>query len=158
MVELVDTHDSKSCDSNVMRVRVSPAAPTPNSQWHLNSYMNELIQKFFDLETTLLKPEARSSYKELNRLLANDFTEFGSSGSVYRKSDTLARLVTTTDKVVYEVSDFEAKGLSENFVLTTFKAKRIINDADIVVSLRSSLWKKTDGNWQMFFHQGTPIK
>lgn len=120
--------------------------------------MNELTQKFFDLETTLLKPEARSSYKELNRLLANDFTEFGSSGSVYRKSDTLARLVTTTDKVVYEVSDFEAKGLSENFVLTTFKAKRIINDADIVISLRSSLWKKTDGNWQMFFHQGTPIK
>ena len=69
-----------------------------------------------------------------------------------------ASLTTTTDKVVYEVSDFEAKELSENFVLTTFKTKRTINNADIVVSLRSSLWKKTGGNWQMFFHQGTPTK
>jgi hypothetical protein len=120
--------------------------------------MNELKQKFFDLETTLLQPEVRSSREELDKLLADDFMEFGSSGSVYRKSDTLASLTTTTDKVVYEVSDFEAKELSENFVLTTFKTKRTINNADIVVSLRSSLWKKTGGNWQMFFHQGTPTK
>lgn len=30
MVELVDTHDSKSCGSNPMRVRVSPAAQIKN--------------------------------------------------------------------------------------------------------------------------------
>jgi hypothetical protein len=120
--------------------------------------MNELTQQFYDLETTLLKPEVRSSREKLDELLADDFMEFGSSGSVYRKPNTLANLTTNIDKVVYEVSDFEAKELSENFVLTTFKTKRTINDNDIVVSLRSSIWKKTSGNWQMFFHQGTPIK
>ncbi len=72
--------------------------------------MNELTQQFYNLETLLLKPEVRSSREELGKLLADDFVEFGSSGSVYRKSDTLASLTTTTDKVVYEVSDFEAKG------------------------------------------------
>lgn len=120
--------------------------------------MNELTQQFYILETLLLKPEVRSSRIELDKLLADDFMEFGSSGSMYRKSDTLESLTTTTDKVVYEVSDFGAKELSEDFVLTTFKTKRTINDTDIVISLRSSIWKKTEGNWQMFFHQGTPIK
>jgi len=120
--------------------------------------MNELTQKFYNLETMLLKPEVRSSREELDKLLADDFIEFGSSGSVYRKPNTLANLTTNTDKVVYEVSDFEAKELSENFVLTTFKTKRTINDIDVVVSLRSSIWKKTDENWQIFFHQGTPTK
>jgi hypothetical protein len=120
--------------------------------------MNELTQQFYNLETTLLKPEVRSSQEELDKLLADDFMEFGSSGSVYQKSDTLKSLTTNTDKVVYEVSDFEAKELSENFVLTTFKTKRTINDTDSVVSLRSSIWKKANGNWQMFFHQGTPTK
>ena len=120
--------------------------------------MNELTQKFYDLETTLLKPEVRSSREELEKLLADDFIEFGSSGSIYRKPNTLTNLSTSTDKVVYEVSDFVAKELSENFVLNTFKTKQTINDIDVVVSLRSSIWKKTDGNWQMFFHQGTPTK
>ena len=120
--------------------------------------MNELTQQFYDLETTLLKPDVRSSRKELDRLLADEFMEFGSSGSVYHKPDTLQGLTTSTDKIVFEVSDFEAKELSSDFVLTTFKTKRTINDADIVISLRSSIWKKTSGSWQMFFHQGTPIK
>ena len=121
--------------------------------------MNELTKQFYDLELSLLNPEVRSSAEKLDALLADDFMEFGSSGSIYHKPDTLAGLTASTDKVIFEVSDFEAKKLSEDFVLTTFKTKRTIkNDIDIVVSLRSSIWKKTDGNWQMFFHQGTPIK
>lgn len=120
--------------------------------------MNDLTQKFYDLEVSLLQPEVRSSREKLGALLADDFMEFGSSGSVYRKADTLQNLTTNTDKVVYEMSDFETKELSENLVLNTFKTKRTINDADVVVSLRSSIWKKNGEVWQMFFHQGTPIK
>lgn len=120
--------------------------------------MNEFTQKFYVLEVSLLQPEVRSSREKLDALLADDFMEFGSSGSVYHKSDTLQNLTTTTDKVVYEMSDFETKELSENLVLTTFKTKRTINDTGVVNSLRSSLWKKTGDTWQMFFHQGTPIK
>jgi len=120
--------------------------------------MNQLTQQFYFLETSLLQPEIRSSREKLDVLLAEDFIEFGSSGSVYHKSDTLQNLTTTTDIVVYELSDFEAKELSENFVLTIFKTKRTINDTDVVISLRSSIWKRTDSVWQMFFHQGTPVK
>ncbi|MBU6321064.1 MAG: DUF4440 domain-containing protein [Patescibacteria group bacterium] len=116
--------------------------------------MNELGRQFYELETMLLQPEVRSS-----RLpLADDFMEFGSSDSVYRKLDTLESLTTTTDKVVYEISDFEARELSDDCVLTTFKTKRTINDTDVVNSLRSSIWKRTNGGWQMYFHQGTPIR
>ena len=120
--------------------------------------MNELTQKFYDLETSLLQPKVRSSREKLNALLADDCMEFGSSGSVYHKSDTLQNLTTNTEKVIYELSDFDARELSENLVLTTFKTKRTINDADVVISLRSSIWKKTGAGWQMFFHQGTPMK
>lgn len=120
--------------------------------------MNDLNKLFYELETSLLKPEVRSSREQLDKLLADDFTEFGSSGSVYKKSDTLQGLPTSTDKTLFIVSDFEARELSENFVLTTFKTERVINDIEKVTSLRSSLWKKTNGSWQMFFHQGTPIK
>jgi hypothetical protein len=120
--------------------------------------MNDIEKTFYELELFLLKPEVRSSADRLNELLAEDFIEYGSSGLVYYKQDTLQNLTASTDKVVFVVSDFKAKELSENFVLTTFKTEKTINDTDVMVSLRSSIWKKNEGNWQMFFHQGTPIK
>jgi hypothetical protein len=120
--------------------------------------MDNLTKQFYELELSLLKPEVRSSVERLNELLSDDFMEFGSSGSIYHKPDTLSGLTASTDKVVFEVTDFESKKLSDDFVLNTFKTKRIINDTDIVVSLRSSIWKNNNGNWQMFFHQGTPVK
>ena len=120
--------------------------------------MDDLTQHFYALETALLKPEVRSSREELNRLLADDFMEFGSSGSVYHKPDTLQSLPISTDKVVFIVSDFTTKKLSEDFILTTFRTEKTINDIDVIISLRSSIWRKTNGNWQMVFHQGTPLK
>lgn len=120
--------------------------------------MNDLHETIYELETSLLKPEVRSSYEQLNILLSDDFREFGSSGLVYTKQNVLERLTSNTDKVVYTLSDFKVVALSEDIVMANFKTDRIINDIDKVSSLRTSLWRKEDGSWRMFFHQGTPIK
>lgn len=120
--------------------------------------MEELKNTIYNLETSLLKPEVRSSFDQLNILLADDFKEFGSSGLVYTKQHVLERLSSNTDKVVYVVSDFEVKILSEEAVMANFKTDRVINDTEKVSSLRTSLWRKEASGWRMFFHQGTPIK
>ena len=70
----------------------------------------------------------------------------------------LERLPLNTDKVVYVVSDFEIKNLSEEVVMANFKTDRVINDLEKVSSLRTSLWRKETIWWRMFFHQGTLIK
>ena len=120
--------------------------------------MNDITKEIYELELSLLKPEVRSSLEQLSLLLADDFQEFGSSGLIYDKKMILERLPKNTEKVVYTVSDFYTKVLSEDIVLATFKTERVTNDVDMMVSLRSSLWRKTNGAWQMFFHQGAPIK
>ena len=119
--------------------------------------MNELQNTIYELETSLLKTEVRSSFEQLNNLLADDFKEFGSSGLVYTKQDVLERLPSNTNKVVYDVSDFEIKSLSEDIVMANFKTDRIINDTEKMQSLRTSLWRKEGDKWRMFFHQGTSI-
>lgn len=120
--------------------------------------MNELHQKIYELETSLLTPEVRSSFEQLDVLLADDFVEFGSSGLIYTKQSVLERLPKNTDAVVYTVSDFTTKLLSENIVMANFKTERIINDAEKITSLRTSLWRNDGDQWQMFFHQGTLVK
>ncbi len=119
--------------------------------------MNDVNNTIYELELSLLKPETRSSFDLLNGLIADDFIEFGSSGSVYNKKEILDRLPTSADKVEYTISDFNVRILSDSMVQTTFKTDRIINGTEKLTSLRSSIWRKTNDNWQMFFHQGTPV-
>lgn len=123
--------------------------------------MEEDLQKIiYDLETSLLKPEIRSSTKDLDLLLADDFREFGSSGKVYDKKNILERLPKDIEisSVQFIVSDFKIKELSENVILATFKTDKISLDGDHVTALRASIWKNINGNWQMIYHQGTPSK
>ncbi|WP_121662681.1 GNAT family N-acetyltransferase [Metabacillus litoralis] len=103
------------------------------------------------LEEQLLTPTVRTSPTELNKLLADDFFEFGSSGNVWTKSDCLDDGgLTVRDMELY---DFTLHPLSTDVVLTTYK----INDATRKqTTLRSSIWKYKKGHWQMYFHQGTP--
>lgn len=119
--------------------------------------MKEINNIIYELEMSLLKPEVRSSKEALDKLLADDFIEFGTSGNKYTKVDILERLPSNTNKVVYIVSDFSVEIPSENLAITTFKTERTMDDQDKVISQRSSHWRKTDIGWQMFFHEATPI-
>jgi hypothetical protein len=119
--------------------------------------MNEITKTIYELEISLLSSEVRSSAEALDKLLTDDFIEFGSSGIIYTKKEILEILPNTLEKVEYIVSDFTTQVLANDVVFATFKTDRTINGAEKLTSWRSSLWKKSDKGWQMFFHQGTPI-
>ncbi len=116
-----------------------------------------LKHTIYDLETSLLQPDVRLSPEKLSELLADDFVEFGSSGRIFSKKDILDRLPNDpeTEKNQYSVTDFEAKELSDNIILATYKATKIHEDESEILSLRSSIWRGLNGKWQMIFHQGT---
>ncbi|KWW21917.1 MULTISPECIES: DUF4440 domain-containing protein [Peribacillus] len=111
-----------------------------------------LYEHLLQLEKKLLKPEIRTSQNELNHILADQFFEFGSSGEVLYKDEGIAE--EGIGEVKMTLSDFDIHPLSEEIVLATY---RIFNEVKKQHSLRSSIWKFTDGRWQMLFHQGTTI-
>lgn len=119
--------------------------------------MNDIVNIIKELELSLLKPEIRSSKEALDKLLADDFIEFGTSGNKYTKADILERLPNTLQKVEYMMSDFSVEMTSEDVVIAIFKTERTIDGKDRVVSQRKSHWRKTDSGWQMFLHEATPI-
>jgi hypothetical protein len=104
------------------------------------------------LEEQLLQPDVRSSAERVDALLADDFVEFGSSGQVFDKKQimTLLRQETPTKRAL---SKFESTMLSENIVLVRYRATR--GNKPPVHTLRSSIWRLSNGQWQMVFHQGT---
>lgn len=113
--------------------------------------MKDLKETLYQLEKRLLQPEVRQDPQELDRLLSDDFFEFGSSGRVWYKKDCVGEKgLSVRDMTLY---DFDIHPLSENVVLTTYRVK---DETRQQHTLRSSIWKNENGRWQMFFHQGTP--
>ncbi len=120
--------------------------------------MNQQLAKLIErLETELLQPDVRASAKKLNGLLADDFLEFGASGRQYRKQDIVTHLPMLAN-AHYTIHDFAIVELSGSIVLATYRAeKEEKENGRKTFSLRSSLWQKRNGAWQMLFHQGTPV-
>ena len=107
------------------------------------------VQLIRGLEQQLLRPEVRTSPERVADLLADDFTEIGSSGPVYNKQqiiDRLRRERRTGPQAT--LRDFSARRLAADLILVNYS---IVESQTI----RSSIWKLTDGRWQMVFHQGT---
>jgi hypothetical protein len=104
-----------------------------------------------ELEESLLLPDVRKS-ERLLELLDDDFVEFGSSGTVYTKPD-LAALLQAESRVVQTTSDFRATSLGPDAALLTYRIHR--HSDPPVHTLRSSIWRMTDGGWRMLFHQAT---
>jgi hypothetical protein len=106
------------------------------------------------------RPIRLSSRQAVSVRLADDFLEFGSSGGVYDKAviiDALA--LEASDSVpLPEVIDFTVKVIAADAVLVLYRSVRYSDGATPdKTTLRSSIWKLSDGRWRMFFHQGTIV-
>lgn len=105
----------------------------------------------FELEKQLLDPAARRDCATLERLLDEAFFEFGASGKIWNRQAIIEALTMEPVPAV-EAYDFRAHELAQDVVLVTYKTSRGDQAA-----IRSSIWRNRDGNWKIFFHQGTKL-
>ena len=117
----------------------------------------ELREKILGLEERLLQPEVRNDPKELSELIADDFIEYGSSGTVYGKEDIL-KILPSDPGLEMEIEEYHARPLSPQVVLINYRVytKRRDNGPP-TRSERSSIWRLTNARWQIVFHKGTNI-
>ena len=112
---------------------------------------SSIEQQLQELELCLLQPTIRKSVR-VAELLAEDFVEIGSSGQAHTREEIIAALQgePTTH---WTATQFRIQLLAPHIALVNYRAHR--HSEPPVHSLRSSIWKQTNGKWQMMFHQGT---
>ena len=116
-----------------------------------------LAQELLELEKQLLDPELRRSPEKLAYLVADDFIEFGSGGHAYDKKRVLFLLRKQTPSRL-QIEEFRVIEISDSAALVTYRAhSESIRTNGTHDSLRSSLWIRRNGSWQMVFHQGTSV-
>ena len=109
----------------------------------------DIFDKLKRFELDLVNPKVRKNVSRLNDLIADDFEEIGSSGSVYTKPDILDMLPQESD-VCYQLYSFRFTALSSTTVLVKYTA-----EVEGVITHRSSIWIKNAELWQMLYHQST---
>ena len=123
---------------------------------------SELLTTLRILEESLHTPEVRASREATDALLADDFVEFGSSGTVYDKASILVALQEEKAEgaqIELPTSDWNVRALSDDAALLTYRVERRgAPDGAWSASLRSSIWRRTGSRWRMTFHQGTTTK
>lgn len=106
------------------------------------------------LEEQLLQTDFRRNRQAVSALLADDFREFGSSGRVWNKTEILD-LLETEPAFHTTLEDFQATELAPGVFLVTYTASVQRLGKPNTLALRSSIWIRRKGHWQMIFHQGT---
>ncbi|MEZ0480776.1 DUF4440 domain-containing protein [Planococcus sp. SSTMD024] len=112
--------------------------------------MDSLRKQFLALENSHLAPVVRESNWNMSGILDDEFFEFGMSGGVCQRSDFNGDYDLQEDD--YHIFRFEAKVLGPESVLTVYVLE---NRTTGVWTHRSSVWKKRQDGWKLFFHQGT---
>jgi ribonuclease HI len=111
-------------------------------------------QEFRDLEESMWRAETRFDRGYLERVLHPDFSEFGRSGRIWTRAETIGMESGEIDAVL-PLSDFTVSQLGEDTVLVTYRS--IVRHAELDYANRSSIWVRDGDAWRLRFHQGTPV-
>ncbi|QHS22397.1 DUF4440 domain-containing protein [Virgibacillus sp. MSP4-1] len=114
-----------------------------------HSRSKDLKQQLKALEQKHINLEVRNNRHQLDRILADDFFEIGSSGRMFGKKECLESGVALTEMTKY---NYEIYPLAADVVLSTYYIRDHTRKRN---TLRSSIWKQINGRWRLYFHQGT---
>ena len=118
--------------------------------------MDLSTQDLHDLEVfeeSLWRAEVRFDRERMNQILAPDFFEFGRSGRVYQREDTLGVPAQPIDARL-PLKDFTARLLDSNVAQVTYVSAVTYEGVEELTN-RSSIWTRSGHGWQLRFHQGT---
>ncbi|MEV7190284.1 nuclear transport factor 2 family protein [Streptomyces sp. NPDC093510] len=112
------------------------------------------VEAAIDGELRLLDPEVRASPELFGALLHPEFTEFGASGARWDRASIVGVLTASPAPGTRPVTTSRMRGvqLADDLVHLTFDT-----DSNGRRAHRSSLWRRTDGDWRLWFHQATPF-
>ena len=118
--------------------------------------MAPLLQELLALEVELHHPGVRCNRERLEQLLHPDFHEVGRSGRTYSREIVVNFLVSQESQAEVASEAFSVAEIGPGVALLTYRSAHIEQNTTLVNhTLRSSIWLKSSGGWQLRYHQGT---
>lgn len=116
----------------------------------------KIDERIRNLEDKLISHEIRKSAEELSQLINDEFIEIGGSGKAYNKKQVMESLKNESPQKII-IDNFKTLILSEDVIAAIYIAIKENGNSPKSFSRRCSIWKRKDGKWQIYYHQGTNI-
>lgn len=108
------------------------------------------------LEEDMWREVTRFDQTLQEQRFAADFFEFGRSGRVYTRDQSI-RLDTQPIHAVLPLPNLAIRLLDKNTAQVTYNSQ-VEYHGILEYARRSSIWSRTESGWVMRFHQGTPYQ
>ena len=110
------------------------------------------------LEESLWRASTRFDREYMDRVLAEDFAEFGRSGRVYDRAQILA-MSGGHIAARLPLRELAIRPLAADVVLVTYVSEvgEPATEPATELANRASVWTRGPSGWQLRFHQGTPL-
>jgi hypothetical protein len=109
--------------------------------------------EFRELEESMWRAETRFDRAYLERVLHPDFFEFGRSGRVWTRDDTMT-MEPREIEARFPLPDFAFHPIDADTVLVTYTSA--VRHETWDQANRSSIWVRDAGTWRLRFHHATP--
>jgi len=119
----------------------------------LSDVLAELVRR----EPIFHRPEFGTSRADFERMTAKDYWEIGASGRRYGREFVLDMLVkrhSQPHEDLWDTSDFHCRQLAADVYLLTYTLLQNKRRK----TRRSTIWQRTQGDWEIVFHQGTFVE
>lgn len=107
------------------------------------------------LEEDLWRRETRFDNAYMERVFAEDYFEYGRSGRIYFRDESLSHEPQDIDAVL-PLTNFSARLLAPTVAQVTYESRVTYRGVEERGN-RSSIWSRSGDSWVLRFHQGTPV-
>lgn len=149
----MDRYSVKIIDGTASAAKVN-SSPNPDFATKQNNLgvMAELMAR----EPLFHREEFGVTQQDYERMTDPDFWEVGASGRRYSRDYVIETLVSRHEHPTYEtwhIEDFQCRKIADECYLATYTLFQ--NDRE---SRRSTIWRRCNGDWKIFYHQGTMVE
>lgn len=128
----------------------------PEPDFSTKDEHQEVMAELMAREPLFHREEFGMTKQDYERMTEPDFWEVGASGRRYSRDLIVESLDGRYKNFSYEtwyVEDFQCRKIAEDSYLVTYTLFQ-----DDRQSRRSTIWRRSNDDWKIFFHQGTLVE
>ena len=115
------------------------------------------VAPFITLEEELLHTDFSLGLVNIDDFLHPELFEISPQGQYTARADIVAWLLAKPTQQRWILSQARLTQLDNDNMLLCYQANSLVDgETKKTGSLRSSIWRREQGRWRLFFHQATP--
>ncbi len=126
-----------------------------------NPKLLSVLEVLKQREPIFHRPECGTSHADFENMTVDDFWEVGASGKTYSRECVISTVVKRYEdpnyvkEDIWKTTNFHCREIAPDNYLLTYT---LFQGHEQRKTRRVTLWRYSEGNWKIIYHQGTVVQ